>query len=114
MGKSGVRNAASGKASPGNGKRKWLVSYKIVKCDGTLLFSKCCKAIPNSFVNTVIISMILVHMLIYIYIHIYGLSYIDKVYLNVIISNMRLTNLSLVDVYTPLLLGLWSLPTQMN
>jgi hypothetical protein len=37
----------------------------IAKRAGTLLFSKCRKAIPNSFVNTVIISMILVHMLIY-------------------------------------------------
>ena len=67
-----VRHAASGQASPGNGKTKkvWLVvSYTIAKCAGTLLFRKCCKAIHNSFVNAVIISMILVHMLIYIYIY---------------------------------------------
>ena len=51
---------------------------------------------------------------IYIYIYIYELSYIDRVYINVIISNMRLTSLSLVDMYATGLLGLWSLKTQIH
>jgi hypothetical protein len=68
-----------------------------------LLSRKCCKAIHNSFVNAVIISMILVHMLIYIYI--YGLSYIDKVYINVIISNMEPANADELDALTQILAG---------
>ena len=79
---------------------------------GTLLFSMCRKAIPNSFVNTSIISLdYCTHACIYIYI--YGCSYIYiyiyRVYINVLIPKVWLKNLSLAEMYT-----LWSLSTQIN
>ena len=45
-------------------------------------------------------------------VHIY--IYIYRVYINVIIPKVWLKNLPLAEMYTTPLMGLWSLPTQIN
>ena len=90
------------------------LTVKENRIAGTLLFSMCRKAIPNSFVNTSIISLdYCTHACIYIYIYIYIYMdvhiYIYRVYINVLIPKVWLKNLSLAEMYT-----LWSLSTQIN